>query len=103
MPYCEEFYKQTADVVRCLYKGYTENGFAERVFHLHLRYEGDNDEIYFRNYLIAHPDIAREYERLKLGLWKRFEHDRDGYMNGKTEFVKKYTTHAKNEPGCGRA
>ena len=39
-------------------KGYTENGFAERVFHLHLRYVGDNNELYFRDYLIEHPDIA---------------------------------------------
>lgn len=35
-------------------KGYTEEGFAERVFHLHLRYVGDNDELYFRDYLIEH-------------------------------------------------
>ena len=33
-------------------KGYTENGFAERTFHLHLRYAGDNNELYFRDYLI---------------------------------------------------
>ena len=26
-------------------KGYTPSGFAERVFHLHLRYEDDNDEL----------------------------------------------------------
>ena len=32
-------------------KGYTENGFAEKVFHLHLRYYGDHDELYFRDYL----------------------------------------------------
>lgn len=43
-----------------LNKGYTESGFAEKVFHLHLRYVGDNDEIYFRDYLIAHPEIANE-------------------------------------------
>lgn len=72
-------------------KGYTENGFAEKVFHLHLRYMGDNDEIYFRNYLIAHPEIAQEYETLKLELWKKFEHDRDGYTGAKSEFVQKYT------------
>lgn len=78
-------------------KGYTENGFAEKVFHLHLRYMGDNDEIYFRDYLIAHPKIAKEYEALKLGLWKRFEHDRDGYTEAKSEFVKKYTALAKLE------
>ena len=76
-------------------KGYTENGFAEKVFHLHLRYAGDNNELYFRDFLIAHPEIAKEYEILKLGLWKKFEHDRDGYTSAKGEFVKKYTMLAK--------
>ena len=76
-------------------KGYTENGFAERVFHLHLRYAGDNDELYFRDYLIEHPDVAKIYEKLKLGLWKEYEHNRDGYTNAKTEFVQKHTQKAK--------
>lgn len=76
-------------------KGYTENGFAEKVFHLHLRYVGDSDEIYFRDYLSAQPKVAKEYESLKLGLWKKFEHDRDGYTEAKGEFVKKYTAMAK--------
>ena len=80
-----------------LNKGYTEQGFAEDVFHLHLRYEGDKDELYFRDYLLAHPDIAREYEKLKLSLWKRFEHDRDGYTEAKTDFIRKYTEIAKKE------
>ena len=53
-------------------KGYTENGFAEKVFHLHLRNLGDNDEIYFRDYLNAHPQVAKEYELLKLKLWKKY-------------------------------
>ena len=30
-----------------LNKGYTENGFADKVYHIHLRYAGDNDELYF--------------------------------------------------------
>lgn len=76
-------------------KGYTESGFAEKVFHLHLRYVGDNDEIYFRDYLIAHPEVAKDYEALKLELWKRYEYDRDGYTAAKSEFVKKYTALAK--------
>ena len=76
-------------------KGYTENGFAEKVYHLHLRYIGDNDEIFFRDYLNTHPEIAKEYEKLKLDLWKRFEHDRDGYTAAKGEFVAKYTALAK--------
>ena len=58
-------------------RGYTEEGFAERVFHLHLRLAGDNDELYFRDYLIAHRSRAKEYEKLKLELWRKYEHDRD--------------------------
>ncbi|MBQ7373499.1 MAG: GrpB family protein [Clostridia bacterium] len=76
-------------------KGYTENGFAERVFHLHLRYTGDNSELYFRDYLIEHSDIAKQYEELKLRLWKEYEHNRDAYTNAKTEFVKEYTKKAR--------
>ena len=80
-------------------KGYTEEGFAEKVFHLHLRFAGDNDELYFRDYLIEHPLVAKEYEALKLRLWKEFEYDRDGYTNAKTEFVRKHTENAKRAYG----
>lgn len=76
-------------------RGYTENGFAEKVFHLHLRYQGDNDEVYFRDYLNDNPTIANEYEKLKLSLWKAYEHDRDGYTDAKHEFVCKYTQKAR--------
>ncbi|MDE5778027.1 MAG: GrpB family protein [Lachnospiraceae bacterium] len=76
-------------------KGYTENGFAKKVFHLHLRYIGDNNELYFRDYLIEHPDVASEYEKMKLKLWKEYEHNRDGYTNAKSEFIQKYTEKAR--------
>lgn len=76
-------------------KGYTIDGFAEKVFHLHLRYEGDNDELYFRDYLIEHIDAAKEYEKLKIELWQKYEHDRDTYTESKADFVKKYTKRAK--------
>ncbi len=79
--------------------GYTESGFAEKVFHLHLRYAGDNDELYFRDYLIDHPGIAKEYERLKLELWRQYEHNRDAYTEAKTAFVRRYTTEARREYG----
>ncbi len=78
-------------------KGYTENGFDEKVYHLHLRFAGDNDESYFRDYMNEHPHLAKEYEKLKLGLWKRFEHSRDGYTNAKTDFIKKNTAEAKKQ------
>jgi len=77
--------------------GYTEEGFAQKVYHLHLRYAGDNDELYFRDYMNEHPLCAKEYEALKLDLWKEFEHDRDGYTAAKTAFVEKYTAEAKKQ------
>ena len=80
-------------------KGYTEKGFDKKVFHLHIRIAGDNDELYFRDYLNEHKEIAKEYETLKLSLWKEFEHDRDGYTNAKVEFINKYTNLAKSEYG----
>ena len=82
-----------------LNKGYTENGFADKVYHIHLRYAGDNDELYFRDYLSEHPDVAKEYEALKLNLWKRYEHDRDAYTDAKTDFISKWTIEARKEYG----
>ena len=76
-------------------KGYTLSGFAERVFHLHLRYEGDHDELYFRDYLQEHPAVAKDYEKLKLSLWEQYEHNRDAYTEAKTDFIKNYTEEAK--------
>ena len=65
------------------------------MFHIHLRYSGDHDELYFRDYLNEHPQIAREYEGIKLQLWKQFEHDRDAYTNAKTAFIRTWTQEAK--------
>ena len=87
----------TSDKRISLNKGYTLDGFAQKVFHLHLRLTGDIDEIYFRDYLNARPDVAKEYEKLKLQLWKEYEHDRDAYTQAKTQFVNKYTRLAKQK------
>ncbi|MBD5227080.1 MAG: GrpB family protein [Bacteroidales bacterium] len=76
-------------------KGYTPDGFADKVFHIHVRMTGDNDQIYFRDYLNSHSDVAKEYEDLKLSLWKSFEHNRDGYTNAKSDFITYYTGLAK--------
>ena len=81
-------------------KGYTPVGFAEKVFHLHLRRRGDNDELYFRDYMNEHPEAAQAYERLKLDLWKPYEHDRDGYTAQKAEMVAQYTQTARELYGA---
>lgn len=54
-------------------KGYTINGFEGQVFHNLVRYKIDWDEIYFRDYLIKHPEIAKEYETLKIMLSKDYK------------------------------
>ena len=68
-------------------KGYLSDGFAEKVYHIHVVYPGDHDELRFRDYLIAHPKDAAEYAALKRRLLRDFEHDRDGYTEAKTEFI----------------
>lgn len=76
-------------------KGYTSTGFAEKVYHIHVRYPGDWDELYFRNYLIAHPETAAEYATLKAKLHKDFEYDRDGYTDAKSAFIRAVTEKAR--------
>lgn len=75
--------------------GYTKEGFADKVYHIHLRYTGDNDELFFRDYFNEHPGVAKEYEALKLKLWKKYEHNRDGYTDAKTDFIHKWTSEAR--------
>jgi GrpB-like predicted nucleotidyltransferase (UPF0157 family) len=82
-------------VRRDLNKGYTKFGFADKVFHLHIRYPSDSDELYFRDYLKNHPDVVEEYRMLKLELIEDYRNDRDTYTSAKSEFVKKYSKFGK--------
>ena len=76
-------------------KGYTPSGYADKVFHVHVHRTGDNDEILFRDYLIAHPESAKEYETLKRSLLPKYRSNRDRYTEAKTTFVKKIVELAK--------
>jgi GrpB-like predicted nucleotidyltransferase (UPF0157 family) len=62
-----------------------------RSHHLHVT-EANSDffrqHIAFRDYLRAHPDAARDYEKLKRRLAAEFGDDRLGYVNAKTEFIR---------------
>jgi len=78
-------------------KGYTPEGFKGQVFHVHIRYSGDWDEIYFRDYLLTHPEIAEEYSRLRLNLKQKHEYDRDAYTYAKTDFIKRICRLARIE------
>ncbi len=94
------FVRISSDDGRVLFnKGYTKEGFADKVYHIHLRYTGDNDELYFRDYLNEYPTVAKEYEALKLELWKKYEHNGDAYTNAKTDFIRRCTAEAREEYG----
>jgi GrpB-like predicted nucleotidyltransferase (UPF0157 family) len=73
------------------------NSAGIRTHHVHM-IESDFehwDRLLFRDYLIAHPETAREYEALKLRLAVNHPNDRMAYTNGKTEFVVRVTQIAK--------
>lgn len=78
-------------------KGYTSEGFKGQAYHVHVRYFGDWDELYFRDYLLSHPQIATRYGELKLQLKETYEHDRDGYTEAKTSFIREITNLARIE------
>lgn len=68
-------------------KGYTINGYADKVFHIHIKKYGDCDELYFRDYLNDNRKKVKEYEELKLYLYNKYKPNRDLYTNGKSSFV----------------
>ena len=71
-----------------LCKGYTPFGFADKVFHLHIRHLGNWDEPYFCEYLNQHPEKAKEYADLEMKLQTQFKHNRDAYTEAKGEFIR---------------
>lgn len=63
-----------------------------RTHYLHLvEFEGEiwNNDLLFRNTLIKNPELAQEYEKLKIKLAERFPEDREKYTKGKKDFFNK--------------
>jgi len=54
-------------------------------------------QLQFRDYLINHEAIAKEYEALKLKLIKKYPSAKQKYTDGKNEFVKKILSMAEND------
>lgn len=53
------------------------------------------DRLIFKDYLIEHPETAKEYEDIKLSLFNRFQNDRVAYTKSKTKFIQRVTQIAK--------
>lgn len=73
------------------------DGAGRRTHHIHL-VEPDFEHwnrLLFRDHLIAHPDVASEYGKLKIQLAARHPTDRIAYTEAKTEFILRVTKQAK--------
>lgn len=73
-----------------------------RTHHLHMveaSFRDHWDRLLFRDYLIARPELAREYEELKRRLAAEAAHDRVAYTRGKGEFVLRVTEQARRHFG----
>jgi GrpB-like predicted nucleotidyltransferase (UPF0157 family) len=61
-----------------------------RTHHIHAFQSGNiglERHLAFRDYMIAHPEDAEEYARLKIELAEAFQWDIDGYCDGKDSYV----------------
>lgn len=79
-----------------------ESGTGVRTHHIHMvegHFAEHWDRLLFRDYLIEHPEVAREYEGLKARLAAASPHDRVAYTQGKTAFVVRVTEQAKRYYG----
>ncbi len=68
-----------------------------RTHHIHM-VERDFehwDRLLFRDYLIAHPEVAREYSALKTRLSEIHRGDRVSYTKAKSDFIRLHTEKAK--------
>lgn len=70
---------------------------GERSYQIHVFQVGDPElakHINFREFMIAHPDAAQEYAKLKIELAQRFPDDVRAYSEAKDAFIKNIDTQA---------
>jgi len=71
---------------------------GRRTHHIHMveaSFTGHWDRLLFRDFLRAHPETARAYQVLKLGLASTLSGDRVGYTRRKGAFIDRITARAK--------
>ena len=70
---------------------------GNRTHHIHMveSHFEHWDRLLFRDYLIEHPDVAREYGDLKMRLSRTHPNDRIAYTQAKSDFVRRVTATAK--------
>ncbi len=70
---------------------------GNRTHHIHMveAHFEHWDRVLFRDYLVEHPEIAKEYSILKMKLCDTYVNDRVLYTKAKTDFVVRVTKNAK--------
>ena len=69
---------------------YFRKGGDQRTHHIHSFQKGDphiTRHLAFRDYLIAHQELAETYGKLKFQLAQKYPDDWDAYCDGKDNFV----------------
>ena len=70
------------------------------IYHVHMNEIHSRDwenQVVFRDWMIAHPELAEEYTALKAGLADRFPTDREAYTEGKAPFIERVLRLARSE------
>jgi GrpB-like predicted nucleotidyltransferase (UPF0157 family) len=98
LDYC--YYPYRADVMHWLCKPSP----AHRTHHLHLVPIGSQlwiEQLAFRDYLRAHPDVAADYAGLKRRLADAHRLDREAYTAAKSPFVQRVVAQALRADRAG--
>ncbi len=108
--------EQNAQMVSLGYEAMGEFGIAgrryfrkeslqKRTHHVHMFAVGSAQverHLAFRDYLIGHPDAARDYSELKRSLAREYSTDIEKYMDGKDGFIKAVDEKVARSPHrCG--
>ncbi|MFN2230870.1 MAG: GrpB family protein [Anaerolineae bacterium] len=109
----EAAYACVEPIVALGYEYHGENGIPRRhyfvrrdpdsgqtIVHLHVNEVDGPDwenQVVFRDYLLAHPEAAQAYVALKQELAAQYPHDRDAYTEGKAPFITRILRLARGE------
>ncbi|RKD30022.1 GrpB family protein [Thermohalobacter berrensis] len=73
-------------------------GGNNRTHHVHIFQRGNEEierHINFKEYMIAHPNEAEKYSKLKEELSKKYKYDIESYVEGKSKFIREIDKKAK--------
>ena len=74
----------------CLFSAYTDSTLSADTYHVHIIYNKSDQWqncIYFRDYMNANLNSAKEYEKIKIDLANKFKDDREAYRLSKNIFI----------------